>query len=129
MTPQPDLPDLAHNLARLVVTVISEIRPRLIEAALSGEHAESRNLRHSDNFLSAHDLWMHNRYRQLLTDYLPSYIYASEEADPQLIGDDPDPDLCVLVDPLDTSENRRRKFVAATDLTLAHDILKVITRA
>jgi myo-inositol-1(or 4)-monophosphatase len=31
-------------------------------------------------------------------------VYASEEADPEVIGTDPDPDLCVLVDPLDTSE-------------------------
>ncbi|MGI5487743.1 inositol monophosphatase family protein [Microtetraspora malaysiensis] len=104
MTRQHPLPDLTHNLAQMVITVIREIRPRLIEAALSGEHAESRNLRHADNFLSGHDLWMHERYQKLLSDYLPSYIYASEEADPQLVGDDPDPDLCVLVDPLDTSE-------------------------
>lgn len=91
MTPESPLPELAQHLAALVATVISEIRPRLVEAALSGERAESRNLRHADNFLSAHDLWMHQRYRQLLTEYLPSYIYASEEADPQIIGDDPDP--------------------------------------
>ncbi|MFD0364961.1 inositol monophosphatase family protein [Nocardia sp. GCM10030253] len=88
----------------MVSTVIGEIRPRLVEGAISGEHAESANLRHSDNFLSVHDLWMHERYRQLLTEFLPSFVYASEEADPQIIGDDPDPDLCVLVDPLDTSE-------------------------
>jgi myo-inositol-1(or 4)-monophosphatase len=32
------------------------------------------------------------------------FVYASEEAEPEVIGDDSDPDLCVLVDPLDTSE-------------------------
>jgi myo-inositol-1(or 4)-monophosphatase len=83
---------------------MSEIRPKLVEAALSGQHGESHNLRHTDNFLSVHDLWMHRRYRELLTGYLPAFVYASEEADPQVIGADPDPDLCVLVDPLDTSE-------------------------
>ncbi|MFI7536659.1 inositol monophosphatase family protein [Streptosporangium sp. NPDC049376] len=102
MTPQ--LSALARDLVRLVVTVMDEIRPRLIEAALSGERSESRNHRHAGNFLSAHDLWMHERYRDLLSAIIPSYVYASEEADPQVIGTDPDPDLCVLVDPLDTSE-------------------------
>ncbi|GAA0964381.1 hypothetical protein GCM10009555_001410 [Acrocarpospora macrocephala] len=104
MTSESLLPDIAQHLANLVATIISEIRPRLIEAALSGESAESENPRHADNFLSAYDLWMHERYKQLISEWLPSYIYASEEADPQVIGDDPDPDLCVLVDPLDTSE-------------------------
>ncbi|GAA2914983.1 hypothetical protein GCM10010517_81280 [Streptosporangium fragile] len=104
MTSHPPLPGIAQKLAELVSTVIGEIRPRLIEAALSGDRSESKNLRHTDNFLSDHDLWMHERYRELLTRIIPSYVYASEEADPQVIGDDPDPDLCVLVDPLDTSE-------------------------
>ncbi|MGP3918258.1 inositol monophosphatase family protein [Nonomuraea sp. 10N515B] len=104
MNASPPLPGLAHQLADLVALVISEIRPRLIQAALSGERSEAANLRHADNFLSAHDLWMHERYRELLTAIIPSFVYASEEAEPQVIGDDPDPDLCVLVDPLDTSE-------------------------
>ncbi|MER6943417.1 inositol monophosphatase family protein [Nonomuraea sp. NPDC000554] len=104
VTSRPPLPGIAQNLAELVATVISEIRPRLIEAALSGNRSESRNLRHAGNFLSEYDLWMHERYRELLTEIIPSYVYASEEADPQIIGEDPDPDLCVLVDPLDTSE-------------------------
>ncbi|NUS94163.1 MAG: hypothetical protein HOQ36_17460, partial [Nocardia sp.] len=81
-----------------------EIRPRLVDAALSGCRAESENVRHRDNFLSDYDLWMHRRYRELLVEHVPSFIYASEEADPEVIGDDADPDLCVLVDPLDTSE-------------------------
>ncbi|WP_018653781.1 inositol monophosphatase family protein [Actinomadura flavalba] len=101
---QEPLPTLANQLTELVRTVMSEIRPRLVEGALAGQHAESRNDRHTDNFLSKHDLWMHDRYRELLTEIIPSYVYASEEADPQIIGDHPDPDLCVLVDPLDTSE-------------------------
>lgn len=104
MTPEDTLVPLAYQLSTTVRQVMSEIRPRLVEAALSGNRGESDNLRHTDNFLSVHDLWMHRRYRELLAAYLPAFVYASEEADPQVIGDDPDPDLCVLVDPLDTSE-------------------------
>ncbi len=96
--------ELAQTIADLVRQMISEIRPRLIDAALSGRHAETENHRHSDNFLSEYDLWMHQRYKELLTDHIPSFVYASEEADPEVIGSDPNPDLCVLVDPLDTSE-------------------------
>ncbi|MEU6559286.1 inositol monophosphatase family protein [Nocardia nova] len=96
--------ELAQRIADLVRQIISEIRPRLIDAALTGHHAETENLRHSDNFLSEYDLWMHRRYKQLLVQHIPSFIYASEEADPEIIGNDPNPDLCVLVDPLDTSE-------------------------
>ncbi|UBU14545.1 inositol monophosphatase family protein [Nonomuraea gerenzanensis] len=104
MTAEHTLSPLAGQLTELVATVIRELRPRLIDAALSGDRSESRNVRHAGNFLSTYDLWAHERYRELLTEILPSYVYASEEADPQVIGDDPDPDLCVLVDPLDTSE-------------------------
>lgn len=104
MGPENTWPALGARLADLVQTVIAEIRPRLLEAAFSGDYSESENRRHADNFLSAHDLWMHERYRELLSEHIPSHVYASEEADPQIVGNDPDPDLCVLVDPLDTSE-------------------------
>ena len=99
------VPDgLGELLAEVVRTAMTEVRPRLVEAAFSGDRGESENLRHADNFLSAHDMWMHDRYRTLLTPRLGSFIYASEEAEPQVIGSEPEPDLCVLVDPLDTSE-------------------------
>ncbi|MFI6427881.1 hypothetical protein [Promicromonospora sp. NPDC050880] len=52
----------------------------------------NENLRHADDFLSDYDLWMHQRYKELLKEVIPSFIYASEEDDPQVIGDDPDPD-------------------------------------
>src|SRR5438045_8275494 len=97
-------PNLGGLLADVVRSAIAEIRPRLITAAFSGDRGESENVRHSDNFLSAHDMWMHERYRELLAPLLQSFVYASEEAEPQLVGSDPEPDLCVLVDPLDTSE-------------------------
>lgn len=98
------LPELAGQIARVVRTIIAEIRPRLIEAALSGHQGEEKNDRHEDNFLSKHDVWMHQRYRELLEPLLSSFLYTSEEGDPERIGDSEDPDLLVLVDPLDTSE-------------------------
>ncbi len=104
MMPETILPELARHVADLVRVVMSEVRPKLVQAALSGDRGESRNLRHADNFLSVHDMWMHQRYRELLEESLSSFVYASEEAEPQVIGNDPEPDLCVLVDPLDTSE-------------------------
>jgi myo-inositol-1(or 4)-monophosphatase len=98
------VPPLAREISGIVRAVMLEIRPALIQAALSGTRGESSNPRHADNFLSVHDLAMHRRYRDLLQGTLRSFVYASEEADPIVIGDDPDPDLVVLVDPLDTSE-------------------------
>jgi myo-inositol-1(or 4)-monophosphatase len=105
MEDQVSFPELARQIGEVVRTVMNDIRPRLVEAALSGNRGERTNARHADNFLSTHDLWAHDRYRQLITPLLPAgFIYASEEAEPEVIGDDSDPDLCVLVDPLDTSE-------------------------
>lgn len=99
-----DRPSLALRVSELVRLLMAEIRPKLVHAALSGERGESKNTRHADNFLSEHDMWMHRRYRDLITDLLGSFVYASEEAEPEVIGNDSEPDLCVLVDPLDTSE-------------------------
>ncbi|MGW6619604.1 inositol monophosphatase family protein [Nocardia sp. NPDC055002] len=96
--------ELAQYITDMVTTMMAEIRPRLVEAALTGRRSETENVRHEDNFLSEYDLWMHGRYKELLSEHLPSFIYASEEADPQVVGSDPEPDLCILVDPLDTSE-------------------------
>src|SRR5437667_442199 len=104
MDAETGLSGLARRVADLVTVVMSEVRPELVRAALSGERGESPNLRHVDNFLSVHDIWMHRRYRELLEESVGSFVYASEEAEPQVIGGDSEPDLCVLVDPLDTSE-------------------------
>lgn len=104
MSRDVQLPELAHHIAEIVRDVMSEVRPKLVHAALSGNRGESRNLRHADNFLSVHDLWMHRRYQQLLQRILDGFVYASEEAEPMIVGTVTDPDLCVLVDPLDTSE-------------------------
>lgn len=78
--------ELAETIAELVTTTMSDIRPRLVQAALAGHRAENENLRHGDNFLSDYDLWMHQRYKELLSEALPSFIYASEEDDPQVMG-------------------------------------------
>lgn len=108
------IPRIAKNLVELVTTLIEEIRPQLIRAALTGDYADRINVRHADNFLSDFDIQLHERYRELLTAVIPAFIYASEEADPQIIGSDRDPDLCVLVDPLDTSEMAVRSLYGYT---------------
>jgi myo-inositol-1(or 4)-monophosphatase len=131
MTPDAIVPPLARKVADTVRQVMAEIRPELVHAALTGDRGESDNLRHADNFLSVHDLRMHRRYQELLTGYLDSYVYASEEADPVVIGPDADPDLCVLVDPLDTSELAVRGLCGYTHVmvysrSLARPVVAVV---
>jgi myo-inositol-1(or 4)-monophosphatase len=48
-------------------------------------------------------MWMHERYRELMSRHIDTFVYASEEAEPQVVGAEAEPDLCVLVDPLDRS--------------------------
>jgi len=115
---EPVLPQLARQVATVVQTVIAEVRPRLIDAALSGHQGEQKNDRHEDNFLSKHDVWMHQRYRELLQEVFPSFWYTSEEGDPELIGESKDPDLVVLVDPLDTSELAVRAIHGYTHIVI-----------
>lgn len=124
MSNESPIPDLACDVARLVVSMMSEIRPRLVAAAVTGQRAENENLRHEDNFLSDYDLWMHERYKELLVEVIPSFIYASEEDEPQVVGSDPDPDLCVLVDPLDTSELAVRALNGYTHILIYSRSLK-----
>jgi myo-inositol-1(or 4)-monophosphatase len=118
MTSTNVLSELAQGALSTVRQVMDEVRPKLVAAAFSGDSGESENSRHADNFLSVHDLWMHERYQQLLSNRLGSFVYASEEAEPQVIGTDPDPDLCVLVDPLDTSELAVRGLHGYTHLMM-----------
>lgn len=108
----------AGAVAQIVRTVMAESRPALLHAALTGRRGESENTRHQDNFLSEHDLQMHNRYRELFAEALGSFVYASEEDDPRIVGPDPDPDLLVLVDPLDTSELAVRALHGYTHVML-----------
>jgi len=74
---------------------------------------------------------MHRRYKELLVEIIPSFIYASEEADPEIIGPEIDPDLCVMVDPLDTSELAVRSLYGYTHIlvysrTLARPVAAVV---
>lgn len=131
MNEQVVIPELAQRISEVVVDMMARIRPRLVEAALSGHRREHKNLRHDDNFLSDYDLWMHQQYKQRLVQHIPSFVYASEEADPEIIGTDPDPDLLVLVDPLDTSELAVRALygythVMAYSRSLQRPILAVV---
>ncbi|TCJ96490.1 inositol monophosphatase family protein [Nocardia alba] len=116
--------ELAQYITDMVPTMMAEIRPRLVQAALTGHRSETENVRHEDNFLSEYDLWMHGRYKELLSEYLPSFIYASEEADPHVVGSDPEPDLCILVDPLDTSELAVRSLHGYTHIMVYSRSLK-----
>lgn len=124
MSDEHPIPELAQHVVGLVKNMMAEIRPRLVQAALTGRRAESENLRHEDNFLSDYDLWMHQLYKDMLVEFIPSFIYASEEADPQVIGGDADPDLCVLVDPLDTSELAVRALHGYTHIMVYSRSLK-----
>src|SRR5882762_688267 len=131
MSNQSMIPDLARRIAGLVKEIMFEIRPRLVKAALTGRRAENENLRHEDNFLSDYDLWMHRRYKELIAEHIPSFVYASEEADPEIVGAEANPDLCVLVDPLDTSELAVRGLNGYTHImvyshTLARPIVAVV---
>ncbi|MGQ4597107.1 inositol monophosphatase family protein [Nocardia sp. R6R-6] len=131
MTSSSRIPDIAQRIAEVVRQMIGEIRPQLIEAALTGRRAENENLRHTDNFLSEYDLWMHQRYKEILVEYISSFVYASEEADPEVVGDEAEPDLCVLVDPLDTSELAVRGLYGYTHImvysrTLARPVAAVV---
>ncbi|OLZ52292.1 inositol monophosphatase family protein [Amycolatopsis keratiniphila] len=131
MNHEPSIPDLASRIADLVKGMMLEIRPRLVNAAITGNRGEHENVRHSDNFLSDFDLWMHRRYKEAIAEHLTSFVYASEEADPEVIGPDSDPDLCILVDPLDTSELAVRGLYGYTHImvysrALARPIVSVI---
>jgi myo-inositol-1(or 4)-monophosphatase len=115
----PDgLPKLASQTAEVVDSLMTDLRPRLLEAAFSGNVGESENLRHHDNFLSEHDMWMHEQYQELISRFLPSFVYASEEAEPHVVGPESEPDLCVLVDPLDTSELAVRGLLGYTHIMI-----------
>ena len=124
MSNENQIPELAHRVVKLVRNMMDLVRPRLMQAALTGNRAENENLRHSDNFLSDHDLWMHQGYKSKLADLIPEFVYASEEDDPQIIGSDKDPDLCVLVDPLDTSELAVRALHGYTHIMVYSRSLK-----
>ena len=97
-----DCAAVAEACTNAVSTVLEEYRPQLVAAALHKDQEAIENRRHRDNFLSRFDVDLHHRYKALLADSLGELIYVSEEGDPEPVGHDPD--LVVVVDPLDTSE-------------------------
>ncbi|WP_405058620.1 hypothetical protein OG474_38645 [Kribbella sp. NBC_01505] len=119
-----EIPELAQNVVSMVRSMLDDLRPKLLNAALTGRRAENENRRHEDNFLSDYDLLMHDLYKQRFAEFEPSFIYASEESDPQVIGSDEEPDLCVLVDPLDTSELAVRALQGYTHIMVYSISLK-----
>ncbi|MFC9690252.1 inositol monophosphatase family protein [Kribbella sp. NPDC056951] len=128
---QSQVPELAQSVVDMVRAMLADLRPKLLNAALTGRRAENENLRHEDNFLSDYDLLMHDLYKERLAEFIPSFIYASEESDPQVVGSDAEPELCVLVDPLDTSELAVRAIQGYThimvySLSLKRPVVSVI---
>jgi fructose-1,6-bisphosphatase/inositol monophosphatase family enzyme len=53
MTDQVSFPELAGQIGDVVRAVMDDIRPRLVQAALSGNRGERANTPHADNFLDA----------------------------------------------------------------------------
>lgn len=97
---------IAESTIAIVDSFIVTFSEKLIRTAVKGERGELRNARHRDNFLSNIDMELHTLYATELTRILPTFIYASEESEPQLYPADSsdNPEYVVIVDPLDTSE-------------------------
>jgi len=51
MACQVSFPELAEQIGQVVRTVMDDIRPALVEAALSGNRGERANIRHADKTL------------------------------------------------------------------------------
>lgn len=97
-----DVAAIEQACVDVVSSIIDDYRPQLLEAALHGDRRERPNARHKDNFLSDFDMALHDHYREQLASRLPGFVYLSEEAEPETVG--ANPELAILVDPLDTSE-------------------------
>lgn len=100
--PSTDPIAIEQACVEVVSSILDDYRPRLLKAALEGERRERRNPRHEDNFLSDFDMALHDHYRQALADRLSGFVYLSEEGEPEIVG--ANPEVVILVDPLDTSE-------------------------
>jgi len=109
---------LAEELICVVEGILEKYSLILLKMALNKDRGEIKNIRHTDNFLSNIDLKIHNEYLKKIRPILPSFIYASEEADPVIVGGGKNatPELMVLVDPLDTSELAVRGLYGYTHL-------------
>nr|WP_256415899.1 inositol monophosphatase family protein [Ruegeria sp. HKCCD8929] len=70
------------------------------------DRSEMFNRRHSDNFLSAIDIELHEVYRREIAKIIPECIYASEEGDAEYLTENRSgsPEFIAIIDPLDTSE-------------------------
>lgn len=76
MTHQVSYSLLVEQVGQVVVEMMEEFRPRLVDGALGGRPGERVNERHADNFLSKHDLWMQDAYRERLAPVLGSFVYS-----------------------------------------------------
>lgn len=98
--------EMMESLIKTVRAFITKYSDMLIEMAVSGDRKEIDNKRHKDNFVSQVDIELHREYKKELSHLLPSFIYASEEGEPQIYPLECKhfPEFLVVVDPLDTSE-------------------------
>jgi len=94
------------SIIAIVDDMINKSSNILIQMAISGDRKKIHNPRHEDNFLSEIDMKLHSEYRVKMSEVFPSFIYASEEGDPQVYPTHHKglPEFLIIVDPLDTSE-------------------------
>jgi myo-inositol-1(or 4)-monophosphatase len=123
--PRADPYKLAAGLCAIVEGAIERFGGSLLETALGNQGASLRADVKPGDFVSTFDLELHDYYCQQLSNLLPDFILASEEAEvralhrgralssPGLITD-----LIALVDPLDSSELAVRGLHAHTHVLL-----------
>ena len=119
-----DSHDPMRRIAEAVISVVDNFivtySDRLIEMAVHHDKGELKNTRHRGNFLSKIDLELHSLYATEMAKILPSFIYASEEGEPQKypVNGAENPAYVVIVDPLDTSELAVRGLHGYTQLII-----------
>ena len=97
---------IAESLIKIVKGITTKYSDTLIQMAVAGDRKEIDNKRHKGIFVSQIDMELHREYREKLGEILSSFIYASEEGDPQILPSNYNkfPEYVAIVDPLDTSE-------------------------
>jgi myo-inositol-1(or 4)-monophosphatase len=97
---------ILRSLIRIVKDIITKYSDILIQMSISGNRKEIDIKKHKDNFVSQVDIELHREYSEKLSHLLSSFIYASEEGEPQIYPLECKnfPEFLVIVDPLDTSE-------------------------
>ena len=111
---------LVEAIIAIVESIIKSYSQTLVKMAVRGMRRELPNYRHWDNYLSEVDAELHTLYRERVSEILPSFVYASEEGEPDVFPKSccGFPEYLVLVDPLDTSELAVRGLFAYTHVVV-----------